>query len=197
MFTGLVEAVGSVVTIDQQDHGVLLAIDQTCLSEARIGDSIAINGCCLTVTSVQSSVATFEAGEETLRRTNLGTLRPGSPVNLERSLQVGDRMGGHFVTGHVDCVGRISARHDDGEWCTMWFDVPDRWITQIVSKGSIAVDGISLTVVDVAEVKFSVALIPHTLENTTLGDRTIGENVNLETDVLAKYVARAVQAAAT
>ena len=147
----------------------------------------------MTLVSLTNDQGCFEAGRETLSRTNLGELQSGDGVNLERSLRLADRLGGHFVSGHVDCVGTLRSRDDSGEWSDMWFDVPAPYRRHLASKGSIAVDGISLTVVDVDKLGFSVALIPHTLEHTTLGQRAAGERVNLETDILAKYVERAVQ----
>jgi riboflavin synthase len=132
----------------------------------------------------------FEAGPETLERTNLGRLQPGDRVNLESSLRMGDLLSGHLVAGHVDAVGRLDRRDDDGPWCTMWFTVPGGLTRQMASKGSVAIDGVSLTLVDVEAEQFSVALIPHTLQATTLGGLRVGDEVNLETDVLAKYVER-------
>jgi riboflavin synthase len=195
MFTGLVEAMGTVVRIEQHPPGVLLVLDTSPLEgTTAIGDSVAISGCCLTVVSVADSEQSFEAGEETLQRTTLGQLKSGDAVNLERSLQVGTRLGGHFVTGHIDCVAAVQRREDDGEWCKIWFDVPTEWTRHLAEKGSIAVDGVSLTVVDVAAGLFSVALIPHTLDMTTLGKCLVGSHVNIETDILAKYVETAVAA---
>jgi riboflavin synthase len=132
----------------------------------------------------------FQAGDETLRRTNLGRLKPGSGVNVEHSLCLGDQMGGHFVTGHIDGQGMLESRTDAGDWSTFWFRAPADLMRQMASKGSIAVDGVSLTLVDVEDERFSVMLIPHTLEHTTLGKLQPGDAVNLETDVLAKYVQR-------
>lgn len=191
MFTGIVETLGTVERIESQPPGVRLAIlAGEVASDASIGDSIAINGCCLTVIERAGEVLSFEAGSETLSRTNLGELNPGSRVNLERSLKVGDRMGGHYVTGHVDVVGKLSERIDDHDWSTCWFAIPSEFSRQLASKASIAIDGVSLTLVDVEAERFSVALIPHTLQITTLGLRQVGDAVNLETDVLAKYVQR-------
>jgi riboflavin synthase len=132
----------------------------------------------------------FQAGEETLRRTNLGNLKSGSAVNMERSLCLGDPLGGHFVTGHIDGQGTLESRTDAGQWSTFWFHAPAELMRQMASKGSIAIDGVSLTLVDVEDERFSVMLIPHTLEFTTLGKLQPGDAVNLETDVLAKYVQR-------
>lgn len=157
---------------------------------ARLGDSIALNGCCLTLVSLQGTQLTFQAGAESLSRTNLGELSVGSRVNLERSLQVGDRLGGHFVSGHVDAVGTVAERRDDASWSTFWFRVPARLTRQMAGKGCVAVEGVSLTLVDVENERFSVALIPHTLQVTTLGRLQPDDRVNIETDLLAKYVER-------
>ncbi len=189
MFTGLVEEKGVVDSIQQVGSGWDIAIRAAVVcNDAGVGDSIAINGCCLTVVKFEGQVLTFQAGTETMSRTNLGKLTAGSCVNLERSLQVGQRMGGHYVTGHVDAVGKVDQRNDDGEWAEFWFEVPPELTRQMASKGSVAVDGISLTLVEVEMNRFSVALIPHTLSVTTLGERHVGDAVNIETDLLAKYV---------
>jgi len=161
-------------------------------AECKIGDSVAINGCCLTVVAVDGATWSFEAGAETLSKTNLGGLKPGDAVNLERPLGVGGELGGHFVQGHVDGVGRVNAILYDGDWVEMWFRIPAELSRFIVPKGSIAIDGVSLTVVDVEADRFSVALIPHTLQVTTLGNRQPGDAVNIETDILAKYVQRLI-----
>lgn len=189
MFTGLVESLGRVKSVLDESPGVRLAIDGGELFAAvAIGDSISINGCCLTVVGIQQTVLEFEAGSETLQRTNLGRLVAGSHVNLERSLRVGDRMGGHFVSGHIDGAGYLDERRDEGDWSEFCFRVPPALIRQMAGKGSVAVDGVSLTLVDVQADRFSVALIPHTLKMTTLGALQDGDPVNIETDLLAKYV---------
>jgi riboflavin synthase len=189
LFTGLVEEKGVVETVETVGSGCDISIRADLVSsDAKIGDSIAINGCCLTVVAISEQVLTFQAGSETLSRTNLGKLVPGSGANLERSLQVGQRMGGHYVTGHIDAVGTIETIKEDGEWAEFWFGVPAALTRQMAAKGSVAVDGISLTLCDVEANRFSVALIPHTLAVTTLGDRNVGDLVNIETDLLAKYV---------
>ena len=191
MFTGLVEGLAEVVAIVPEPPGVRLTIRlPSSPRDSAIGDSVALNGCCLTVVDKRDNDLAFQAGEETLSRTNLGELKPGDVVNFERSLRMGDELGGHLVTGHIDAVGTVDRRIDDADWCTMWFRVPPALTAQMASKGSIAVDGISLTLVDVEPDRFSVALIPHTLTITTLGRRKLGARVNLETDVLAKYVER-------
>ncbi len=194
MFTGLVETMGTIAAVTDQPPGRRLTVDAGFVAQdAAIGDSICVNGCCLTVVAIEGERLDFEAGEETLSRTNLGSLQVGSSVNLERSLAVGDRLGGHYVTGHIDGLGRLLERRDDPPWAHLRFGMPARLASQIASKGSIAVDGISLTVVDVDDDSFTVALIPHTLEVTTLGKRKVGDEVNLETDLLAKYVQRSLQ----
>jgi riboflavin synthase len=189
MFTGLVELRAVVQQLVPAPPGVRLVIRAPSIArDLQIGSSISVNGCCLTVVDVQAESFGFDAGAETLSRTNLGRLAAGSFVNLERSLRVGDRLGGHFVTGHIDGVGQLDERIDDQNWSTFWFRVPEPLTRQMASKGSIAVDGVSLTLVDVEAARFSVALIPHTLQVTTLGPLQVGDPVNLETDVLAKYV---------
>jgi riboflavin synthase len=191
MFTGLVETLGSVTALERLGPAARLSIRSALAADGTsVGDSIAVNGCCLTVVQRVDDVLSFEAGSETLSRTNLGRLAVGSVVNLERSLQVGDRLGGHFVTGHIDAVGTLDAVRQEEDWSFYWFRVPAELTRQMASKGSIAVDGVSLTLVDVEPERFSVALIPHTLSVTTLGRIAVGDLVNIETDVLAKYVQR-------
>jgi riboflavin synthase len=195
MFTGLVETLAEVASLEAAGPGKRLVLRcEKIASDAAIGDSIATNGCCLTVVAIDGDTFAFEAGPETLVRTNLGELQAGSRVNLERSLRAGDRLGGHFVTGHIDCIGTLDERQDDDEWSTLWFRFPAEYARLMASKGSIAVDGVSLTLVDVEAERFSVALIPHTLSVTTLGALVIGDRVNLETDLLAKYVGEQVKA---
>lgn len=189
MFSGLVEELGTVLELVDQGPGKRLVIEAGVAAEdAQIGDSIANNGCCLTVVAMQDGVLSFDAGPETLKRTSLGNLVPGGRVNLERSLKLGDRIGGHLVTGHVDGLGSLDERIDDQQWSTFWFRIPPGLHRQMASKGSITVDGVSLTLVDVETDRFSVSLIPHTLQMTTLGRLNVGDPVNLETDLLAKYV---------
>jgi riboflavin synthase len=199
MFTGLVEGLGIVRSLQPEGPGVRLTVappNEMAVAgvdaATRIGDSVAINGCCLTVIGIQNENWSFQAGTETLSRTNLGALQVGDVVNLERSLSADGRIGGHFVQGHVDGVGQIEKVDRDGEWVTMWFRVPAGLTRQMVSKGSVAVDGVSLTLVEVETDQFSVALIPHTLEVTTLGRRKIGDPVNIETDIIGKYVEKLV-----
>lgn len=196
MFAGLVEHLGKVVGTTGMGPGLRLIVDAGPLAgDAEIGDSIANNGCCLTVVEIDGSNLLFDAGPETLKRTNLGDFQAGSAVNLERSLKMGDRLGGHFVTGHVDAIGHLDERLDDEDWSTFWFRMPETLSRQMASKGSVAVDGVSLTLVDVESERFSVALIPHTLNVTTLGRLKVGDPVNLETDLLAKYVQQQIAGA--
>lgn len=192
MFTGLVEGLGTVIAIEPKGPGVDLTLEPDVSVQeqelVRLGDSISINGCCLTVIQIDGRRWTFQAGRETLSRTNLGRLQPSNVVNLERSVRPTDRLGGHFVQGHVDDVGIVDEIILDGEWTNIWFRVPARLTNQMVAKGSITVDGVSLTVVDVTSDRFSVALIPHTLTATTLGRRQVGDVVNIETDIIGKYM---------
>lgn len=193
MFTGLVQSLAEVIDVVSEPPGVRLVVREPRVSDVtRVGDSIALNGCCLTVVAVEGELLSFQAGEETLSRTNLRELAAGDFVNLEPSLRIGEQLGGHYVTGHIDAVGAVDERRDDGDWCTMWFRAPPAQLAQIASKGSVAVDGVSLTVVNVENNRFSVALIPQTLANTTLGRRRASDRVNIETDILAKYIARSL-----
>ena len=195
MFTGLVEGLGTVQALVTEEAGLRLVIAPPAVmlgggeaDRCQLGDSVAINGCCLTVIEIKHDCWSFQAGTETLSKTNLGRLRTGDAVNLERSLPVHGRLGGHFVQGHVDGIGHVDSINREGDWVTMWFQVPTTLAELMVAKGSVAVDGISLTLVNVERDRFSVALIPHTLAMTTLGQRQVGDPVNIETDILGKYV---------
>jgi riboflavin synthase len=194
MFTGLVECLGTIRGLTTAGTGRDLTVTAHFVTHLAVGESVAVNGVCLTVVERESEAFRFQVGPETLLRTNLGELVAGDRVNLERSLRAGDRLGGHWVQGHIDGVGWIEKRLPEGEWETIWFRCPADLTAQMVSKGSIAVDGISLTLVAVESERFSVALIPHTLAVTTLGFKRSGDTVNLETDILAKYVHKAMQA---
>lgn len=190
MFTGLVEALGIVQAVDQEGAGKrLIVVAPTLAPDLKVGASVAINGVCLTVVEKTGTTLHFQAGPETLTRTNLGALTPGDRVNLERPLRLGDRLDGHLVQGHVDGTGQVAQRQKAGteDWELVWFTCPRVLTDQMVGKGSVAVDGVSLTLVDVEAGRFSVALIPHTLANTTLGFKQPGAVVNLETDLFAKY----------
>ncbi|HEY3059353.1 MAG TPA: riboflavin synthase [Chloroflexota bacterium] len=192
MFTGIVEELGTVRAIVPNATGAHLEIGcQTVLEDAHIGDSIAVNGCCLTVVALNRDSYVVDAVEETLRMTALGKLQPGERVNLERSVRLADRLGGHLMQGHVDGVGTLLSRErqaDDSVVVTI--QVPQEILRYVVYKGSIAVDGISLTVAGLDQHSFSIAVIPHTQAVTTLGFREPGSQVNLEVDILAKYVER-------
>jgi riboflavin synthase len=192
MFTGLIEALGTVrgLAADGSGGAVLTIVEPRLAPELADGESVAVNGACLTVVDREGDTFRFQLGPETLQRTNLGQLKEGERVNLERSLRVGDRLGGHFVQGHVDAVGTLLERVHRGEWEVAWFAFPKDLGLLMVAKGSIAVDGVSLTLVEVEEERFSVMLIPHTLQHTTLGRKDRGDAVNLETDMIAKHVKR-------
>ncbi|NQT14420.1 MAG: riboflavin synthase [Planctomycetes bacterium] len=195
MFSGIVEALGRVAEIRSEPPGCRLIIREPRIAaDTAVADSICVNGCCLTVVETDEETMAFQAGPETLSRTNLGELEVDSPVNLERALSVSARLGGHFVSGHIDGTGRLLERHDHGEWSDFWFGLPRELSVQMAPKGSIAVDGVSLTIVESEPERFSIALIPFTLAVTTLGPLQVGDKVNLETDLLAKYVQRLVEA---
>lgn len=204
MFTGLVAGRGVVNDVRPDaagpDSSALPSIDKPIRltirvpadfgPDGKLGESVCINGCCLTAVAFDAKGEqwAFQAGSETLSRTNLGALQTGDVVNLERALPADGRLGGHFVQGHVDGVGHVDRSEREGEWVTMWFRAPEPLVAQLVPKGSVAVDGVSLTVVNVERGRFSVALVPHTLDVTTLGVRKPGDSVNLETDIIGKYI---------
>jgi riboflavin synthase len=191
VFTGLIEETGVLHRLERCGVAARLVIRTSNVgTDAKIGDSIATNGCCLTVVQKCGDDLEFDVGSETLLRTNLGQLTLGSRINLERALRVGDRLGGHYVTGHVDGLGEVTSIREEGEWRHIRIAAPLHLLRQMASKGSVAIDGVSLTLVDVDDQEFSVMLVPHTLAVTTLGELTLGRLVNLETDVLAKYVER-------
>ncbi len=196
MFTGIVEELGEVVAVDGNADGARLRIRAgAVLDDARAGDSIAVNGVCLTIVTCDNRVFGADVVAETLRRTNLGTLCPGDPVNLERPLRLDQRLGGHIVQGHIDGVGSITAVRPEGDGIWMEIAPPAALMRYLVEKGSVAVDGISLTVAQVVDGdRFAVALIPHTLGVTTLGRKGEGDTVNLEVDILAKHVERLLEA---
>ncbi|MES2573203.1 MAG: riboflavin synthase [Verrucomicrobiota bacterium] len=193
MFTGLVEEYGEMIALDSTSTGARLRLRAAVVTEGvRLGDSIAVNGCCLTVCAREGAELEFDLLKETLERTNLGGLLPGAPVNLERALAVGGRLGGHFVQGHIDGTSRVIAFEAAGADHRLEIALPPEFARYVVFKGSIAIDGISLTVAEVREQSFVVWLIPHTLAATNLHARRKGDLVNLEFDLLAKYVERLV-----
>jgi len=191
VFTGIIEAVGRVSALEHRGDLVGVEVDAPSLTDgAKIGDSIAVNGCCLTITGIGGGRITFDAVQETLRRTSLGDQGLGARVNLERAMRADGRLDGHIVQGHVDGTGRVRAVERRGDDVRFAVDCGSEITRYLVEKGSVAIDGVSLTVVDVDERGFDVALIPHTLAETNLGDRVPGDRVNLEADVLGKYVVR-------
>ncbi len=189
MFTGLIEEIGQVATISPVGDGLSLLVEApTVGAECAIGDSVAVNGICLTVEQVAGSRLKFHIGAETVQRSTAAGWEAGTPVNLERALAAGQRMGGHFVQGHVDCVSELIERNPPAETVYFTFSLPAPWRPFVAEKGSIAVDGISLTITEVTEEGFSVAIIPYTLEHTNLARLSAGAQINLEVDIIAKYV---------
>ncbi len=198
MFTGLIEEKGKIIRLTPQARGVRLTVDAPMISAGvNIGDSVAVNGTCLTVVKISPPSLEFDAVEETVERSTIRRLKPGSPVNLERSLRVGDRMGGHMVQGHVDGIGTIEDIRSIGGETRFRISAQPEVMKYIVEKGSITVDGISLTVADLGPNWFAVAVIPHSLSATTLADASMGATVNLETDIIGKYVYKFVKNSAT
>lgn len=192
MFTGLVETLATVSSLEKTGNGIRLSVKPLVAYEVIPGDSISVNGVCLTVTNTGEGVLpyapTFDVSPETMRSTNLGDLKVGDKVNLERALRLSDRLGGHIVTGHVDGVGTVKNRRQAGEYTFYTLEAPAEILKYIVKKGSITIDGISLTVVELDSRAFSVAIIPHTLKATNIGGKNIGDKVNLEADIIGKYV---------
>jgi riboflavin synthase alpha subunit len=195
MFTGIVRERGRVVRAEGGPEGLALELEapETAAASA-VGDSVSVAGTCLTVTAVVDGRMTFHAVPETMQRSSLGRLEPGSEVNLEPALRAGDPLGGHYVQGHVDGLGRVRSLEPEGEGARLWVDAPAELLRYCVDKGSITVEGVSLTIAGLEPGAFAVALVPHTLEATTLGAARPGEPLNLEVDVLAKYVEKFVQA---
>lgn len=202
MFTGIVEELGRVIRLETIEDSARLTVEApTVTQDVSLGDSVSVNGCCLTVTAVHGSTFTADLMAETLTRTTLGSQAPGDPVNLERALRAGDRLGGHIVQGHVDATAEVLDHHCGEHWDLLRIGLPQEIARYVAIKGSVALDGVSLTVVDVVDASdvtpvpgagasLSVGLIPETLRRTTLGSRRPGERVNLEVDVLAKYAER-------
>jgi riboflavin synthase len=196
VFTGLVEDLGTITDLQRSAEGVEISVRTSLVDELREGDSIAVNGVCLTATAVSGDSFAAQITRETVSRSSLADAEPGSEVNLELPLRAADRLGGHLVQGHVDGVGTITGVAPEGNSCRIEVDAPAELMRYVVEKGSIAVDGISLTVADLDEQSFTVSLIPETLKRTNLGHAQPGRNVNLEVDVLAKYVERLMGARA-
>ena len=189
MFTGIVEAVGKIAALDSGRDSVRVTVSSARIAEdVAIGDSVAVSGVCLTVVEIAAPQLTFEAVYETLRRTTLGQRRVGDLVNLERALKADGRFGGHIVQGHIDGTGRIASIRPVGDSWFVYVEASQELLRYVVNKGSVCVDGISLTVMDADDKAFSLSIIPHTWENTTLKDRRAGDSVNIETDIVGKYV---------
>ncbi len=192
MFTGIIEGLGSIVLFDKKTSNRSAAKMKIKLDKIakglKVGDSVAINGVCLTAVNVSKGITEFEMIGETIKKTNLGSLERGDRVNIERSLKVGERLEGHFVLGHVDGVGIISKIDKQINQVQIWIKIPKELSKHVIKKGSITVDGISLTIVDKLKDHFSVSIIPHTMQVTNLGYKKIGDKVNIETDILGKYI---------
>jgi riboflavin synthase, alpha subunit len=192
MFTGIIEGLGSIVMFDKKTSNRSAAKMKIKLDKIakglKVGDSVAINGVCLTAVNISKGITEFEMIGETIKKTNLGSLERGDQVNIERSLKVGERLEGHFVLGHVDGVGIISTIEKQINQVQIWIKIPKELSKHVIKKGSITVDGISLTIVDKLKDQFSVSIIPHTMQVTNLGYKKIGDKVNIETDILGKYI---------
>ena len=191
MFTGIIEGIATVKSVSKVRNGAdtLLRIRLGKLGRGlKVGDSVSVSGACLTVSKLSKGDAEFQMVAETVRRTSLGTLKPSNKVNIERSLKVGERLEGHFVLGHVDGTGIVEDIIDKPTETTIWIKLDEKLAKSVVPKGSIAIDGVSLTLVEIDGEKVSISLIPHTLKMTTLGERSKGDMVNIETDILGKYV---------
>lgn len=191
MFTGLIIEMGEITSVRKRSGGAILSLRAIKVAfDAKQGDSISVNGVCLTVVSKDSNILSFDLSEETLQSTNLGSLKTGDVINLEPSLSTGSKIGGHFVTGHVDAVGKIRSKVRIGDMVKVEIEAPVNVMNFLVEKGSVSVDGISLTVVDILKDGFTVVIIPHTAKLTTMGVKGQGNTVNIEADILGKYVAR-------
>jgi len=196
MFTGLVETVCTVKSVRQIASAMQITIDLGHLADdAKIGDSIAVNGVCLTIAGLENALAAFDVSSETLEKSALGKLKSSSPVNIERALKSSDRLGGHFVLGHIDGTATIKRIDRHGQFADIEFAAKPELLDQMVVKGSVAVDGISLTIADMNQNCFSAAIIPQTLKNTTLGKAKIADVVNIETDIIAKIIKKQLQSA--
>jgi len=194
LFTGLILELGEITSINRKSGGAVLSLKSNEIaSTAKLGDSIAVNGVCLTVVKSGRKELSFDLSDETLRSTNIGSLNKGDAVNLEPSLSPDSKIGGHFVTGHVDTVGKIRSRVQSGDMLKFEIEAPSKVTDFLVEKGSVAVDGISLTVVDIIKDSFTLVIIPHTAKLTTLGFKGAGDSVNIEVDILGKYVAKFLQ----
>jgi len=193
MFTGITKGLFEIVDIKAKNDFSKISINLSDLSQdLKIGDSVAINGVCLTAIEIDKGIVSFEIMSETLDKSNLGDLQIGNFVNAERSLAIGDRLDGHFVLGHVDGKGKIIEKNITEDNCVIWIELPKDLEYGLISKGSIGVDGVSLTIAAIKENKFAIALIPHTLEITTLGQKKVGDEVNIEIDYLGKWIKKLI-----
>ena len=193
MFTGLVEEVGKVKTNVRTYDGARLEVEaKKVIEDTKLGDSVAVNGVCLTVVDIKENSLTFDISNETLKRSNLGFLKPADPVNLERALKVSDRLGGHIVQGNVDTVAKLIYKEKRGDHYTFKFQIERQFLPLVIEKGSIAIDGISLTINYIDDEVISINVIPHTYENTNLKFRQVGDTVNVEFDILGKYIVKAL-----
>ena len=196
MFTGIVEELGTIAAVEGDGDGLQLQIEAPALAPlSHVGDSVNVSGCCLTVVAVRGSTLAFEVVPESLRRTALGNLAPGAAVNLEDALRAGEPYGGHIVQGHVDGVGELVERRQEGIGAWLRFQAPDNVQRYLIEKGSVTVAGVSLTVAELHDDGFAVAIVPHTLQVTTFGTLAVGDFVNLEADMIARYVERLLAAA--
>src|SRR5512133_2451028 len=194
MFTGLIETVGRVTACERRGAAAVLTVSSSLpVSEIAIGDSVAVNGACLTVTAKREAALSFDVSPETLASSTIGSLRSGHNVNLERALRLGDRMGGHIVSGHIDCIGKLAGMSETSGNRVLEFNLPPEHARYLISKGSVAINGISLTVNTVTSIGFSVNIIPLTQTSTTLTTLKTGDEVNIETDIIGKYVERLAQ----
>lgn len=191
MFTGLIECTGKLVSLTRSADSAVIVVEAPLPhSEIGLGDSVSVNGVCLTVTKIANGRFCFDASPETIDRTTFGSMNNGAVLNIERAMIMGGRLDGHIVTGHVDCTGKLASTHSTGNATVLKFAIPPEYCRFLVEKGSVAVDGISLTVSELSDDSFSVVIIPHTLSKTSLARISRGTDVNIETDIIGKYVAR-------
>lgn len=194
MFTGIIEEIGTILSSNlTRGSGELKIAAKLILDDAKLGDSIAVNGVCLTITHIAGPEITFDVSAETLRRSNLGNVKRGERVNLERALAADGRFGGHLVSGHIDGTGTLTDKQDEGNAVIFTFNAPGNIMHYMIEKGSVAIDGISLTISSLSQTGFAIAVIPHSLKQTTLGQSRIGTTVNLENDLIAKYIEKLVR----